>query len=426
VLDANISNRGELTISTNEDIFGNGRLANNVTGEIFSRGTVNIYPTFTNYGKVAVLAGTLAARKIEQLAGTFVVANSARLGDSSASTRILSGTLTVRGEIRGDVTIEGGVLQGDGTIQGSLENVAGTVIPGPGRVTLSIQGRFSQSQNGILVLELGGLVAGTESDLLEISGAAQLDGEGRVLVMPSFQPGFGERVEVLRYTERGGVFASVTGLDLASGRHLRASYEEPGGPGTAGSLWLAPVECSGAQWIGRFPTSTSTADLSPSFAQAVDSFIAALQAAGANVAISATYRPPERAYLMHYAYRIARSGLDPATVPAMAGVDICWLHRDSVGNPDVAASITAAEAMVQGYGIVFAPALHSRHTERLAIDMNITWTGNLTIEDGNGQTVTITTTPRTGAGNLDLHAVGATYGVIKLVSDRPHWSSDGH
>lgn len=26
----------------------------------------------------------------------------------------------------------------------------------------------------------------------------------------------------------------------------------------------------------------------------------------------------------------------------------------------------------------------------------------------------------------DLYAVGATYGVQKLVSDPPHWSDDGH
>jgi hypothetical protein len=46
--------------------------------------------------------------------------------------------------------------------------------------------------------------------------------------------------------------------------------------------------------------------------------------------------------------------------------------------------------------------------------------------DASGKIVTIETTPRTGADNKRLHAVGATYGVIKLVSDRPHWSDTGH
>jgi hypothetical protein len=43
----------------------------------------------------------------------------------------------------------------------------------------------------------------------------------------------------------------------------------------------------------------------------------------------------------------------------------------------------------------------------------------------NGATKTIGSLPRTGL-NHDLWAVGATYGVLKLPSDPPHWSSNGH
>jgi hypothetical protein len=49
----------------------------------------------------------------------------------------------------------------------------------------------------------------------------------------------------------------------------------------------------------------------------------------------------------------------------------------------------------------------------------------LKIKNAKGDEVTITTTPRTGNDNKELHAVGATYGVHKLVSDPPHWSHDG-
>lgn len=82
--------------------------------------------------------------------------------------------------------------------------------------------------------------------------------------------------------------------------------------------------------------------------------------------------------------------------------------------------------MVEGYGIVFPPVLKSRHTEGNAIDMNISWQGNLTIADANAKSVKITTQPRTGAGNARLQAVAATYGVHKLATDPPHWSADGH
>jgi hypothetical protein len=100
-------------------------------------------------------------------------------------------------------------------------------------------------------------------------------------------------------------------------------------------------------------------------------------------------------------------------------VDIEWVH------PDRASSVSAAQQMVAGYEIVFGPALTSRHTEGNAIDMDITWNGSLTIARSDGSTATISSGPATG-GNLDLQKVGAGYGVVKLASDPPHWSSDGH
>lgn len=127
---------------------------------------------------------------------------------------------------------------------------------------------------------------------------------------------------------------------------------------------------------------------------------------------------------MYVAYRIARQNADPRNVETLDGVNICWLHKDARGNPDLAASKAAAEQMVVAYEIVYPPALNSRHTERRAIDMSITWTGELSIVDGNGDVVTIGSTPRNG-DNAALHRVGASYGVIKLVSDPPHWSADG-
>lgn len=68
----------------------------------------------------------------------------------------------------------------------------------------------------------------------------------------------------------------------------------------------------------------------------------------------------------------------------------------------------------------------SRHTQGRAIDMSAAWTGDLAILAAGGAAQNIATLPRTVAGNLELHAVGAGYGVLKLVADPPHWSDDGH
>ena len=182
---------------------------------------------------------------------------------------------------------------------------------------------------------------------------------------------------------------------------------------------------SGPAWVQKFPTSTSTDDLVDPFRSNVKKFLAALKKSGATVSISATLRPKERVYLMYWSFQIA-GGLDPEKAEAMAGVDIDWVHRDAQGKKDLAASKAAAGKMVAGYGIVYQPAKASCHSGGTAIDMDIAWkSGTLTISGGAGKKVTIAGTPKDG-GNTGLQLVGRSYGVIKLVSDPPHWSSDGH
>ncbi len=177
-------------------------------------------------------------------------------------------------------------------------------------------------------------------------------------------------------------------------------------------------ELSGSFWVSRFPTSRAIKDLARPFATKVEEFVAAMKAGGAEVRISATYRPRERAYLMHWAWQIAKGKVAPGAVPPMPGVAIKWTHASE------AKSRTAARQMVAAYGMVHVAALNSRHTERAAIDMTITWSGPLTIARKGGGVTTITTQPRNG-GNSQLVAIGAGYGVFKLVTDPPHWSDDG-
>ncbi|WP_235992957.1 peptidoglycan-binding domain-containing protein [Pseudomonas sp. p50(2008)] len=189
-------------------------------------------------------------------------------------------------------------------------------------------------------------------------------------------------------------------------------------------------QLSGRSWVSEFPTSTRLDDLSPAFGSSAHSFISALQAAGASVNIAATLRPAQRAFLMHWAWKIVNADADPKTIPTRDGVNIEWSHVDEKGEFCSERSIVAAREMVDAYGLKklrVAPALRSRHIEGNAIDMAISWTGTLSITDALGSTIHITTAPRTGM-NTDLHAVAITYGVIKFKGgdkDIPHWSTDG-
>ena len=83
----------------------------------------------------------------------------------------------------------------------------------------------------------------------------------------------------------------------------------------------ATRELSGPAWVQRFPGSKSPDDLRGNFKTAVQAFLKALSDAGVSVTIRATFRPPERAYLMHYAWAIAHGEISPRDVPpAVTGV----------------------------------------------------------------------------------------------------------
>ncbi len=177
---------------------------------------------------------------------------------------------------------------------------------------------------------------------------------------------------------------------------------------------------SGSHWYESFPTSKLISDLRSPFRQKVEAFQKALVDAGCQVIVTATHRPRERAYLMHYAARIYRREISPWYVPSMGGVDIDWVHYTNLG------SLQAAKDMLDAYGIGGNPvSLNSRHIQRLAVDWNVTWNGTIRVRDGYGRTVSLGN-PNNASLNWQMWRVGSSYGVYKLSNDPPHWSSDGY
>lgn len=187
------------------------------------------------------------------------------------------------------------------------------------------------------------------------------------------------------------------------------------------------AEYAGPAWVARFPGSDRIADCVDPFKTNLAKFVLALKNGGSDVRIVATFRPPERAYLMHYACWIKgfrdKQGIfqqaEPATIPPMTGVDIDWTCGGNFARAKAFAS-----QMVSGYGIVYPAALNSRHTQGRAVDMHITVPAGATISDAAGHAFIIAG----GADGTDsrIVAIGKTFGVIKLASDPPHWSDDGH
>jgi peptidoglycan hydrolase-like protein with peptidoglycan-binding domain len=182
---------------------------------------------------------------------------------------------------------------------------------------------------------------------------------------------------------------------------------------------------SGSKWFdnnqNKYPTSKSLSDLEPGIQRKVRSFVSAMRYAGATVKIEATERPKKRAEVMNRAWLVMKGQADPTCVTPIPGVAIEWDHGDKDRSK------AAALELARRFGIqsrIQAPSPNSRHVTGHAVDMDVRWSGDLPIIDGKGQVVIIKSGSRDGT-NRELHKVGASYGVKKLLGDKPHWSSDG-
>jgi hypothetical protein len=209
-------------------------------------------------------------------------------------------------------------------------------------------------------------------------------------------------------------------------------------PGTLSFTLLACTssQLSGPSWATRFGDSKSVSDLAPAFGKDVTAFVTAMKRASITVRTLRTLRPPERAYLMHYSWLVAKRKLSPLKVPAFAGskkhppVGICWVHATAHGASKPA-SIAAAGKLAAALGVASmptAPLLSSAGTLAESIVMSTTWTrSKITIHNASGHAVVIRSGPRNGL-NAKLIAVGATYGVIHFRPARKarnDWSVNG-
>jgi hypothetical protein len=185
---------------------------------------------------------------------------------------------------------------------------------------------------------------------------------------------------------------------------------------------------SGKEWVDwanlNAKNSTSLIDLDPMFKSNVNEFIKALTDAGAVVKVGATRRNNKRAYLFHWSWKISLSKVKPSVAGTMSGVDIIWDHGD------LTKSINGAEEMVNGFGLAIppsstvAPSLTSNHIAGKAIDMDIVWSKKIKVKKKDASEVEISFMPNPNNNN-SLIVVGASYGVFKLKTDRPHWSYNG-
>ncbi|MFH0980732.1 MAG: immunoglobulin domain-containing protein, partial [Planctomycetota bacterium] len=189
------------------------------------------------------LPGTnaLANFAVNGLNGDFTITNGRNLttpaGFSTAGDVTIGtgSTLTVTGtytQTSGSTALDGGTLDpnnlfdlqsgtlvGSGTVAGNLTS-GGTVMPGLSPGILNVTGDYTQSFNGSLEIEKGGLNPGSGFDRLNVTGTASLAGRLAVSLIGGFEPEVGTIFDVVTAGSVVGTF-SETDLPLLFGGNCK-------------------------------------------------------------------------------------------------------------------------------------------------------------------------------------------------------------
>ena len=100
--------------------------------------------------------------------------------------------------------------------------------PGASPARVNIEGSANFAASNTLFIELGGLAAGTEFDVLEIGGQADLGGTLDVSLLGGFTPSAGDRFDVLTAALVQGTFDTKLLPTLAGGLQWFVDYRTDG------------------------------------------------------------------------------------------------------------------------------------------------------------------------------------------------------
>jgi hypothetical protein len=231
-----LNNAGTVVRSgANDWYLQDGAVVNNLPGALFDvQNNGRIYDlegaaTFNNQGTFRRSAGTglmdLTAGLSFNNSGTVQV-QTGTLSFSSGYVQTGGSTDLAGGTLGGSlIDVQGGSLSGSGTINASVRN-AGLVDPGGAGAAgqMTIAGNYTQLAGGVLNIEIGGTIAGSQYDQLIVIGSVVLDGTLNINLINGFSPLSGNKFQILTFGSHTGVFATINGLILGGGQVFLAAY----------------------------------------------------------------------------------------------------------------------------------------------------------------------------------------------------------
>ncbi len=171
--------------------------------------------------------------------------------------RVINGIAIIQSTLDvGSLQLDGGELHGNGTLNGTLLN-SGTVSPGNSPGTVTINGDYQQSSNGVLEVEVAGLNPGdalgqgTDFDRLIVYGQVNLNGALAVSLLNAFQPTLGDSIVIIENDGTDSITGQFSGLAegaLTWSGAYGFSISYSGGDGNDVSLILAFIAT--AIWDG--------------------------------------------------------------------------------------------------------------------------------------------------------------------------------
>jgi len=201
-----ISNGATITVGAQQTLRGAGQLGANSAA-------------FVNQGTL-LAEGTDHPLQIDPNANRFE--NRGLVHASGAAGLVVTdGYFQTAGETRvdsvlsGNLDLQGGLLTGGGTVTGAVLNSGGTVNAGSSPGTLAIDGQYTQTAGGTLLVEIAGTDPGL-FDVLLIDGSASLGGTLAVDLIGSPVITAGQIFDVLIADTITGLFANAQAADGAA------------------------------------------------------------------------------------------------------------------------------------------------------------------------------------------------------------------
>jgi autotransporter-associated beta strand protein len=192
-----------------------------------------------------------------------------------------------------------GSFTGTGTVY-----YIGDLRPGNSPAAVSHGGSVVLGSATTLILELGGVAAGTQYDQVLVTGELSLDGDLAISLINGFTPSAGQSFNVLDWGNLSGAFASLTLPALGGGLTWNASRLYTTGVLSVAPAFTADFDEDGdvdgddlAQWTGDFGLNGNSNADADGDSDGAD-FLAWQQQLGSEAMVAATAAVPEPASLL--------------------------------------------------------------------------------------------------------------------------------